>query len=272
MLTVSSYGWGSMLHKRAFYLIFCPCHCAQHLYSPHCFWSHVLPSFNIDIKLFPHCAGAVFDTPAICPPSSFSPFSGAGILYCHICWTLIMCFVCYLSKCSKMCTHGSCHCKDQCWHVCSPVDILCFSERGKSNGSQGPDCPLNFLPLRQITRDHAGHPSCWVCVLSRPFPAVQTMPEDNPSTEVEWRRCSHCICQVRPPKKKHLCGLTCEHLMDADMASGYSTVTPLILYRGTTVCCHKFSPSCFSLRLVQVFAWHCMAGCCFQLYCFCIQE
>lgn len=74
--------------------------------------------------------------------------------------------------------------------------VLFFSERGKSDRSQ--DCPLNFLPLRQIDRDHADHPSCWLCVLSRPVPTVQTMSEVNPSTEVERTRCSNCICQVSP--------------------------------------------------------------------------
>lgn len=84
-----------------------------------------------------------------------------------------------------------------CW-------MFCFSERGKIDGSQGPDCLLNFLLLRRIDRDHADHPSCWVCVLSRPFPAVQTMPEVHPSAEMERRRRSHRVCKVRPSSTRFL--------------------------------------------------------------------
>lgn len=73
--------------------------------------------------------------------------------------------------------------------------LFVCSERRKSERSQ--DCPPNFSPLRQIVREHAVHPSCWICVLSRPFPSVQTMSEVNPSTAVERTRCSNCVCQVR---------------------------------------------------------------------------
>lgn len=40
--------------------------------------------------------------------------SEARALRCHTCWTLIACFVCYLSECSRMHTHGSRHQWDQC--------------------------------------------------------------------------------------------------------------------------------------------------------------
>lgn len=52
------------------------------------------------------------------------------------------------------------------------VWCFCVFQRGQRDGSQGPDCLLNLLPVRQIIRDHAGHPSCWVCVFSWPFPTV----------------------------------------------------------------------------------------------------
>lgn len=108
---------------------------------------------------------------------------------------MIVCLVCYLSECSQIHTHGSCLCRDKYELLLHQFSFGFFSERGKSDRSQ--DCPLNFLPLRQIDRDHADHPSCWLCVLSRPVPTVQTMSEVNPSTEVERTRCSNCICQVR---------------------------------------------------------------------------
>lgn len=100
-----------------------------------------------------------------------------------------------------MCSHRSRLCRDQ-YELLFHHLIFCvcvfyfFSERGKSDGSQ--DCPPNFSPLRQIVREHAVHPSCWICVLSRPFPSIQTMSEVNPSTAVERKRCSNCVCQVRP--------------------------------------------------------------------------
>lgn len=86
--------------------------------------------------------------------------------------------LCYLSKCMQ---EGV---------ASSQINMDCllfsaFQRGGESDGFQGPDCLLNFLPLRQITRDHADHPSCWVCVLPRPFPSIQTMPEVHPSTKME---------------------------------------------------------------------------------------
>lgn len=118
-----------------------------------------------------------------------------------MCWTLINVPCCYLSECSQSYARGSCRCGDQYKLFALRFDILClvcfFREGRERHGSQGPDCTLNFLPLGQLARDHADHPSCWVCVLSRPFPSVQTMPEVNPSTAMERRRCGHCVCQVR---------------------------------------------------------------------------
>lgn len=138
----------------------------------------------------------------------------AKITCCHIHWTLT-------GKCKQVCPHG--RLLDfywwSIWSVYPLLDVLCFPERGKIDGSQGPDCPLNFLPLRQIARDHADHPSCWVCVLSRAFPAVQTMPEIHPSAEMERRRCSHRVCEVRPSSAEFLCSvfaLECDHLMEVN--------------------------------------------------------
>lgn len=59
--------------------------------------------------------------------------------------------------------------------------------------------PLNFLPAGQNARDHAEHPRCRVCLLPRPFPAVQAMPEVHPCAEMERGRRSHRVCQVRRP-------------------------------------------------------------------------
>lgn len=52
------------------------------------------------------------------------------------------------------------------------------------------------MPLGRIIWDHAVHPGCWLCLLSRAFSSVQTVSEVNPSTAVERARCCHCVCQV----------------------------------------------------------------------------
>lgn len=54
----------------------------------------------------------------------------------------------------------------------------------------------NLLPLGRIIWDHAVHPGCWLCLLSRAFSSFQTVSEVNPGTAVERARCCHCVCQV----------------------------------------------------------------------------
>lgn len=128
-----------------------------------------------------------------------------------------------------------------------------FFREGKERRSQ--DCPLNFLPLRQIDRDHADHPSCWLCVLSGPFSSIQTMSEVNPSTEVERKRCSNCICQVRPCKNVVFGFCMVLHMsnaMNADISSGYSPLTLLILVSNNSVSPKLVCPTCFRLKF---FAW-----------------
>lgn len=80
------------------------------------------------------------------------------------------------------------------WSIRPVHLLLCVFGFSQRDGPQESDCQRNLLPCRQNTRDHADCPSCWVCVLSRTFPFVQAMLKIIPRTEMERKRCSHCIC------------------------------------------------------------------------------
>lgn len=100
-------------------------------------------------------------------------------------------------------TPGSCLWKVWCVFSfpSSCVFILCVFCRGRRATDLIDQIACwTFCLSDRLHRDHVDHLGCWVCVLSGPFPSVQTMLEVHPSTEMERRRCSHCVGQVRPSK------------------------------------------------------------------------
>lgn len=176
-----------------------------------------------------------------------------------MCWTLINVPCCYLSKCSQSHACGSCRCRDQ-YELFAFRLIFCggvFSERGESATDLKDQIAhwtfylWDSLPGTMLTILAAGSvffPGLFLlskqCLKS--IPALRWSEGDAVIVSARWELWKNCLC--------FLCGLTCEHLIDADMLSGLlMLIDPILKWQQLTTKNCSISVVFIDLSLYAVF-------------------